>query len=112
MGKFSELVSKLEIGESITDSRTGHSGELLMRERFPSAYKWDEAAAMGMVRDRIPPGLARFIESQQFFFIATANAHGHCDASFRGREYSAFGKPLPEGGIYNAKSKVMSKKFL
>jgi predicted pyridoxine 5'-phosphate oxidase superfamily flavin-nucleotide-binding protein len=95
MGKFTELVNKLEIGESIADSRSGHSGELRMRERFPSAHQWNEASANGMIRDRIPLGLARFIEEQQFFFIATANMQGHCDASFRGREYSAFGKPLP-----------------
>ncbi|MCL2656244.1 MAG: pyridoxamine 5'-phosphate oxidase family protein [Betaproteobacteria bacterium] len=95
MGKFSELVNMLQIGESITDSRSGHSGELRMRERFPSTYQWDETSASGMIRDRISPGLARFIEAQQFFFIATASMQGHCDASFRGREYSTFGKPLP-----------------
>lgn len=66
-----------------------------MRERFPSAYQGNEEGAAGIVRDRISPGLARFIEDQQFFFIATANLQGHCDASFRGREYSAFGEPLP-----------------
>jgi len=47
------------------------------------------------MRPMISPGFARFIEALPFFFISTSNAEGHCDASFRGREYSMSGEPLP-----------------
>ena len=33
----------------------------------------------------IPPNLARYLETFDFFFIATSNSKGECDASFRGR---------------------------
>lgn len=95
MGNFSQLVDSLKLAVSPGDSRSGHPGELFMRRRYPSVFQDNEEGAEKIVRDRISPSLARFIEDQKFFFIATANAHGHCDASFRGREYSAFGEPLP-----------------
>jgi predicted pyridoxine 5'-phosphate oxidase superfamily flavin-nucleotide-binding protein len=66
-----------------------------MRKRFPSRYQWDEASLAAMMRPYIHPSLAHFIEALPFFFIATANADGHCDASFRGRELDASGNPLP-----------------
>ena len=68
------------------DRPFGNPGEMEMRERFPSSYQWDENSIKFMIRDEISLGLARFLEMQPFFFIATADEHGHCDASFRGTE--------------------------
>ena len=79
----------------VPDNPLGHAGELEMRARFPSSYHWDEHNLPLMMRPRIAPSLARFIEAQPFFFIATADSDGHCDASFRGRNYDAAGTPLP-----------------
>lgn len=45
------------------------------------------------VRDRLTLDTTKFIASQCFFFVATANAEGDCDCSYKGREQ------LPEGGI-------------
>lgn len=77
------------------DVKLGHEGELQMRSAFPSRYRWDRQSIGQMVRPAINPGLAEFIEAQPFFFIATSDAEGNCDASFRGREFTAGGVPLP-----------------
>lgn len=66
-----------------------------MRRRLPSRYDWDDAQLRQMIQSAISPALAAFIEAQPFFFIATADADGHCDASFRGREHSSDGTPQP-----------------
>ncbi len=83
-----------ERGKHGPDSALGHAGELEMRRRIPGRYHWHDANLEAMMRPVISPSLGRFIEEQPFFFIATASAGGHCDASFRGREYSASGEPL------------------
>lgn len=77
------------------DTPLSHEGELRLRRTFPSRHSWDDASLRRMLRPVISPGLAAFIQAQPFFFIATADANGHCDASFRGREYTAGGAPLP-----------------
>lgn len=87
------------------DNPLGHDGELTMRRRLPGPYHWDEAGLRQMMRPVISPGLTAFIEAQPFFFIATANAQGHCDSSFRSREYTAGGIPL-------LASKVLDEKHL
>jgi len=74
------------------DNMLGHEGELILRERLPSSYIWNERNLPHMLRQTIPSPFAQFIESQIFFFIATASQEGHCDASFRGREYGVDGK--------------------
>jgi len=79
----------------VPDNPWGHKGELEMRRRFPSSYHWDEHDLSVMMRPVISPALARFIEAQTFFFIATASADGHCDASFRGSDRDINGRPLP-----------------
>lgn len=76
------------------DNPLGHPGEQAMRDRLPGSYHWDEHNLPRMMRPDISAALARFIEAQPFFFIATASAQGHCDCSFRGREYGT-GGPLP-----------------
>lgn len=84
------------------DRPLGHAGELEMREKLPSPYHWSDASLTAMMQPRISPSLARFIEAQGFFFIATANRDGHCDCSFRGREYSLAGQPLPALKVLDA----------
>ena len=88
------------------DSASGHSGELEMRRRFPGRYRWAEVNLPLMMRPTLPPSLARFIQSLPFFFIATSNADGHCDASFRGRDYDDSGHALPAIQVLNEKQLV------
>jgi len=80
---------------SAPDSYLGHPGELAMRSSFPSPIDWQEDNLRSMMKDQIPAGLAQFINVQPFFFLSTSSAGGHCDASFKGREYAATGEPLP-----------------
>ncbi|TRW95810.1 pyridoxamine 5'-phosphate oxidase [Paracoccus sp. M683] len=72
-----------------------HRGEVLMRDRYPGPYWWDSGNLPRMVQPRLSPSMIRFIENLPFFFVATASDRGHCDASFRGRDYDAAGRPLP-----------------
>lgn len=97
MSDFSALLSHAaeRAPHARPDDPLGHAGERAMRERLPSSHHWDDDSLPNMLRPTISRGLARFIEAQPFFFIATADAAGHCDASFRGREDSADGTPLP-----------------
>lgn len=77
------------------DLAVGHPGELAMRAKFPSPIDWTDDRIKGMMRNEISTGLAQFIGLQPFFFLATSSALGHCDASFKGREYTESGEPLP-----------------
>lgn len=72
-----------------------HDGEREMAKRYPNPiYQWDNNNIGMMIRSQISPRIGAYLESLPFFFIATSNATGHCDASFRGREMSVDG-PLP-----------------
>ncbi len=53
------------------------SGEEQLRERFGTPDI--------PITAFIPRNLARYLETFDFFFIATSNRKGECDASFRGR---------------------------
>lgn len=80
-----------------------HPGEREAQERFGGAALWDDGALDAMMRRALDARMIDFIEAQPFFFLATADADGNCDASFRGREHDAGGRPLPvakvlEGG--------------
>jgi len=72
-----------------------HAGEVEAQRRFHGGPTWDEAQLAAMLRDRLPLAWARFLENQPFFFLATADARGACDCSFRGRETRASGEPCP-----------------
>ena len=63
-----------------------HPGEVSARSRFGTAARWPEARLSRFYRQSIDDETALWIESLPFFFIATADAGGHCDCSFRGRE--------------------------
>jgi predicted pyridoxine 5'-phosphate oxidase superfamily flavin-nucleotide-binding protein len=60
--------------------------------RFGAASLWRGEDFAARFRRGIPGGVATMLESLPFFFIATANALGECDCSFRGREYDAAGR--------------------
>lgn len=72
-----------------------HPGEIEAQRRFHGGPTWDGPPLAAMLRDRLAPAQTSFLESQPFFFLATADALGECDCSFRGRETSASGEPYP-----------------
>lgn len=82
-------------GKIQPDRNRGHVGEKEMRARIPSNYGFDDTMIAGMMRPYISSSFADFIEVLPFFFIATSDEEGHCDCSFRGREFDASGNPLP-----------------
>lgn len=72
-----------------------HAGEVEAQRRFHGGPTWDAARLAAMLHDRLSPAWGRFLEDQLFFFLATANAQGECDCSFRGRETAVSGAPYP-----------------
>jgi len=70
-----------------------HAGELEIRAKYSGHRRVDEKTLAKLVLDHINSSLASFIESQPFFFIATASDAGECDANFRARNISASGRP-------------------
>jgi len=69
-----------------------YEAEYLAHQRFGADAFWQRYDFSAMFQSTISPGLAAFVESLPFFFIATANRHGECDCSFRGREHDASGR--------------------
>lgn len=82
------------MGGSPTDTYL-HDGEREAQQRFGVAGHWRPDMLASMFKRSIPARLATHIEALPFFFIATANARGECDCSFRGREHKASGEPYP-----------------
>lgn len=72
-----------------------HEGEIEAQRRFHGGATWEAAQLGAMIRDTLSPTWTGFLESQPFFFMATANQCGECDCSFRGREFDASGQPYP-----------------
>lgn len=70
-----------------------HEGEREAQRRFGDEGFWNIHNLNAMLHNTIPPKLTAFIEGLPFFFIATANAKGECDCSFRGREHDVSGRP-------------------
>ncbi len=78
-------MNKIAVEKPVTpDERFGHAGELEMRRRLPSPiYQWDKFSLSSMIQREIGIGMSRFIMAQNFFFVATSDKEGNCDASFR-----------------------------
>ncbi len=85
---------------------TKHEGERVAHKQFGVEDFWNMHNFDALFRTAIPAGLAAFVESLPFFFIATANTHGECDCSFRGREHDASGRPYPLVKVIDAKTLV------
>ncbi|WP_068081570.1 pyridoxamine 5'-phosphate oxidase family protein [Polycladidibacter stylochi] len=83
----------MQSDDLVPDNNMGHAGEIALRKRYPGTIQWDEERLAKMMRQEISQSHASFIEAQPFFFIATASAQGHCDASFRGSEVGPDGTP-------------------
>lgn len=81
-----------------------HQGEREAQRRF-GAMREGEAMSR-IVRDRISPALARFLEAQPFCFIATADNRGECDCSFRGRQHNLPHSPDPLLKVVDEKTLV------
>lgn len=70
-----------------------HAGEIAAQEKFGSKHLL-KGLAMN-VRTELNPALIAFLEAQPFFFMATSNADGDCDCSYRGRQHILPRDPEP-----------------
>lgn len=73
-----------------------HPGELAAQRRFNANWEDKQAARLGrIVGSALDEEKALFVERLPFFFLATADARGHCDCSFKGTEPGEDGRLLP-----------------
>jgi predicted pyridoxine 5'-phosphate oxidase superfamily flavin-nucleotide-binding protein len=73
-----------------------HAGELSAQRRFNPDWSDEKSQRLGrIIGNALDERMTRFIERLAFFFLATSDADGHCDCSFKGTEAAADGRPLP-----------------
>jgi predicted pyridoxine 5'-phosphate oxidase superfamily flavin-nucleotide-binding protein len=63
-------------------TRPGSGGEHALQERF-ATFKRAAAFYDKQMLDHLNPLMREYISQQEMIFIATSDAHGECDASFR-----------------------------
>lgn len=88
------------------DNALLYESERAAHRRFGVEEFWNVHNFSALFYTSLPVGVAAFVESLPFFFIATANARGACDCSFRGREYDASGRPYALLKVLDAKTLV------
>jgi len=73
-----------------------HDGELAAQMRFNEPWSEERSVRLGhLIGKALDDEKALFIERLPFFFLATADAEGNCDCSFRGTERTSAGERLP-----------------
>ena len=75
------------------DAESPHAAEKAAHKLFGVENFWLAHNFDAVFHTAIPPGMAAYLASLPFFFIATANQHGACDCSFRGRNHDSAGRP-------------------
>jgi predicted pyridoxine 5'-phosphate oxidase superfamily flavin-nucleotide-binding protein len=61
-----------------------HAGETAAQARWGTTGLWDEARRQRLLWNHIPAEFHARIEAAPFFFLATSDAAGRCDCSFKG----------------------------
>ena len=61
-----------------------HSGEIEAQYLWGVDGQWDDKRTEKLLWSHIPNEYHKRIEQTQFFFLATSNANGQCDCSFKG----------------------------
>lgn len=73
-----------------------HAGEIEAQFRFNDDWSEQKSKRLSRIyRRTIDDNLASWIESLQFFFLATADRNGNCDCSFKGTELAVNGAMAP-----------------
>jgi uncharacterized protein len=83
-----------------------HPGEVEAQQRFNA--DWDDQKSAGYARiigSQLDDRMRQFIESRQFFFLATADSAGNCDCSFKGSQPA-------EGGALTKAVSVLNPQLL
>ena len=75
------------------ESDARYAAERLAHKRFGVEDFWHTHDFDAAFLRAIPAGLMTYLPALPFFFMATANARGECDCSYRGREQDAAGRP-------------------
>ncbi len=73
-----------------------HPGELAAQGRFNADWNPDRSQGLErLIGNALDERMMRFVASRHSFFLATADADGRCDCSFKGSENDAEGRRLP-----------------
>lgn len=75
-----------------------HPGEQAAQARFAQGEA-DPVRLAGIIKPALSESMAAFIAAQGFFFLATADAEGRCDCSYRGSEADSEGRLLPAAWV-------------
>lgn len=73
-----------------------HSGEIAIQEKY-NEKPWPDSVIRGlnnMFREEFDEWMTKFVETQSFFFIGTADDQGECDCNFRGTELDEAGNKI------------------
>lgn len=66
------------------DGEFFHAGESLLQNRWNTAAIWDAERRQRLLWHGIPAAFHARLEAAPFFFLATSDAAGRCDCSFKG----------------------------
>lgn len=61
-----------------------HQGELEAQQKWHTESLWDDARKQRLLWSEIPAELHQRIAGAPFFFLATSDAQGRCDCSYKG----------------------------
>mgnify|MGYP000007478779 CR=1 FL=1 len=61
-----------------------HAGERALQQRWGTASLWDAARRERLLWDHLPDWVQPRLAAAPFFFLATSDATGRCDCSFKG----------------------------
>ncbi len=104
--KLEKPIQELLTQEQGSNPKSAHAGERLAHQRFGVEKLWQHHDFNALFKPTISTGMASFVESLPFFFIATANQYGACDCSFRGRDFDSSGGAYDLLKVYDAKTLI------
>lgn len=100
-------------------------GQLAAQQRWGTPELWTEARIAQLIWDHVPGRYHGRIEAAPFFFLATSDAQGRCDCSFKGGGpglvtvstpkrlcFPHFGARVPGNGTYVSLGNILASPFV
>jgi len=78
------MLVKTDLGLQMNNRSPFHAGEQQAQDRWGTTAEWNAARQQQLLWTSLPPELQSRIEAVPFFFLATSDAAGRCDCSFKG----------------------------
>ena len=78
------FLDRLRLRHAQTKDSFFHAGERALQDRWETTGLWNATRRQRLLWDEIPPALQARVAAAPFFFLATSDAGGRCDCSFKG----------------------------